>query len=431
MAPSADAITILRPELPTVGLAECLAVANARQPAIAAARASLTAREAAHAGISALSPPLKRITAPDLPVRREQSLRGVTAAQADLCQAEYDTAYAVIRTYFSAVYAQQQFALADATVKEIEAKKALVDKYRSTGEGVVAPEVVGRISVYMHLARNRRAEAQSGFERALAALREAMGLTPADPCQRPADVELPNLTVVPCLPQLVDLALQRRGELIQAVVAADVTRLEVDAQGRFCFKPLVRTFASSSDIHAKSLPTALHNGQYKPGAVGIEFPVNLAGQKPYRMAQASAYADRMAAVVEKTRGLVTLEAEDSFHKWRDATDKVRESREAARTGDELARYTKKVSDEPPTTTSLKPDEAVRDYVLASQAKAALNEALFEQVLALANLERITAGGFCAGFVGPLAPPPPPPVAAPSSPAALPEPKVPPFDAKKD
>ena len=31
---------------------------------------------------------------------------------------------------------------------------------------------------------------------------------------------------------------------------------------------------------------------------------------------------------------------------------------------------------------------------------AYNQAVFEQILALANLERITAGGFCAGLVPP-------------------------------
>lgn len=423
-------LSVLRPELPPIGLGECIRIAQERQPAIAAARATLAARSAAHAGIAALSPPLPKLTAPDLPVRREQSLRGISAAQADVCQAEYDTTYAVIRMYYTAVYAQQQYSVADGVVKRTEDKKALVDKYRESGDSVVGPEVSDRIGVIAKLARNRRTDAAAGFDRALAGLREAMGLATDCTCYRPADFELPLLPVVPCREQVIELALQRRGELIQAIVAADVTRLEVDAQGRFCFRSLVRTFALSSDIHAKALPTAQHNGMYRPGAIGIEFPANLAGQKPYRMAQASAYADRMGAVVDKTRGLVTLEAEDNFLKWREATEKVRDSREAAEAGRKLAVYSDEQSRQPKENKVTERD-AVENFVLAGQAQAALNEAVFEQILALANLERITAGGFCAGFLtAPTAVPVPVPTSS-SSPAALPEPKVPSFDAKKD
>lgn len=429
-APATSTLSILRSELPPIGLAECLRIANERQPAIAAARATLAAREAAHAGITALSPPLPKITAPDLPVRRVQSLRGISAAQADVCQAEFDTAYAVIRMYYTAVYAQQQYSVADGVVRRTEDKKALVDKYRESGDSVVGPEVSDRIGVIAKLARNKRTDAAAGFDRALAGLREAMGLGLDCTCHRPIDLELPLLAVVPCREQLIELALQRRGEIIQAIVAADVSRLEVDAQGRFCFKSLVRTFASSSDIHAKALPTALHNGQYRPGAVGIEFPGNLAGQKPYRMAQASAYADRMGAVVEKTRGLVTLEVEDNFLKWRESSEKVRDSREAADAGRKLAIYSDEQSKQPKENKVTERD-AVENFVLAGQAQAALNEAVFEQILALANLERITAGGFCAGFLTtPTATAAPVPTIT-SSPAALPEPKVPSFDAKKD
>ena len=39
----------------------------------------------------------------DLPIRRKQSCRGISAAQAELYQTEYDTHYAVVRTYYSAV----------------------------------------------------------------------------------------------------------------------------------------------------------------------------------------------------------------------------------------------------------------------------------------------------------------------------------------
>ena len=42
------------------------------------------------------------------------------------------------------------------------------------------------------------------------------------------------------------------------------------------------------------------------------------------------------------------------------------------------------------------------HVLASQARSQYNEFLYNEILALADLERSTAGGFCAGLVKPAA-----------------------------
>jgi hypothetical protein len=41
---------------------------------------------------------------------------------------------------------------------------------------------------------------------------------------------------------------------------------------------------------------------------------------------------------------------------------------------------------------------IQTEVLAGQAQASYYEALYHQILALASLERITAGGFNAGIV---------------------------------
>jgi hypothetical protein len=43
------------------------------------------------------------------------------------------------------------------------------------------------------------------------------------------------------------------------------------------------------------------------------------------------------------------------------------------------------------------EEVINAQVLASQARAQYNEILFQQILALAKLEQITAGGFSAGL----------------------------------
>jgi outer membrane protein TolC len=368
-----------------------LQIANERQPTLAAARASLAARLAAQRGVNDLRVPT--LLAPDLPIRRKQSLRGVDAAQAELYQAEYDTSYAVIRMYYTAVYAHQQHQVSEEVVTGLVFWRDLVARIvQGGGDPNLNQDVVDRLNVYLKLAESKQAQALTGIERALAALREAMGVGTDCGEFRPFDTKLPVPPIKPDRDVIIALALARRGELVQAMVAADVTRLEICAQSVFKSRPLVRTFASSSDIHAKSLPTGLRNGEYRPGAVGIEMPANVAGSRESRMEQVQAYSARADAVVEKTRKLITLEAEDAFETWLEAERQVEANREAARLSKLLAERTRN------NVNNIKKEDILQTDVLSGQAQAAYNEALYHQILALANLERITAGGFSAGIV---------------------------------
>ena len=276
-------------ELPKLNLLDCLRIANDRQPTLIAARASLAARLAAQKGVNGLHPP--SFLAPDLPIRRKQSLRGVDAAEAEVYQAEYDTSYAVIRMYFSAVYARQQYDVAEEVVTGLTFWRDLVGRIvQGGGDETLNQDVVDRLNIYLKMAEAKQAQGLVGVDRALAALREAMGVGADCGEFRPADARLPIPTAKPEKDLIVSLAVNRRGELVQAMVAADVTRLEVCAQQSIRFRPIARTFASSGDIHAKSVPTGLHNGEYRPGAMGVEMPANVAGHRDDRVDQVRAYS---------------------------------------------------------------------------------------------------------------------------------------------
>jgi outer membrane protein TolC len=375
-------------------LIDCLNIAMQRQPTITAARASLDAKLAGKRGVDELRVP--RFLAPDLDFRRRQALRGLDAAQAELYQAEYDTAYAVIRMYYTAVYARQQSEVADGVVRDLRFWFDRVSDIVRTqgGSRDLNQDTVDRLAVYLSMAESSQAEATVGVDRALAALREAMGVgTSCGPFQ-PADIKMPEPTVQPKKDEIVAWALGRRGELVQALVAADIMRLEYCAQGAFRLRPLVRTFAATADIHAKSLPTGLANGEYRPGAVGIEMPANVGGSRDSRMEQVQWYAVRADAVVEKTRGLITLEAENAYETWVQATRQVNSSRGAAEKGRALAERAKRLRG----VADIKQEDILQNDVLAGKAQAAYYEALYHQILALASLERITAGGFNSGIV---------------------------------
>jgi outer membrane protein TolC len=254
--------------------------------------------------------------------------------------------------------------------------------------------MLDRLDIAVGLAQSKQQEADEGMRRALAALREAMGMGLECSSFQLADLSLLDTGVKPEKCDIINLALSRRGEMMQVLMAADAVRIEVDVQGRNWFRPLVSTFAAGGDIHATPVPPGIRNGDYRPGAVPPEMPVSLAGPRNARVEQAKAYSGRADAVVNKTRELVTLEAEDAFCKWEEATRKVNFTRDAAAKAN---KYVKQREEDKANGANIKPEELTADRILAAQAAAALNEAMYQQVLALANLERVTAGGFSAGF----------------------------------
>src|SRR5262249_5029960 len=143
---------------------------------------------------------------------------------------------------------------------------------------------VRRATVYLRLAKTKQIQAEQGVKRALAALKEAIGLGP-EVCLEVPPGRLPEPDVRPCLGDLVAAALARRGELVQVNVVAEVTCLEVEAQGSSAHRKM-ETFAAGSDIHSHVVPQGVHNTEYRPGAVPPEMPTLLAGSRPERIKHA-------------------------------------------------------------------------------------------------------------------------------------------------
>ena len=252
--------------------------------------------------------------------------------------------------------------------------------------------------VYQHLAETRQAQAASGVKRALVALREAIGLEPECILDVPAG-RLPEPDVRPNRDEIVALALARRGELIQAGIFAQVACLEVEAQGTSVLQKM-QTFAAGTDIHARQVPQGVRNSEYRPGAVAPEMPGLLVGNRPERVQHARALYARASAVATTARNLIALEAEDAFLRWEEASQEVSAARAAADAGDKLANDQNR---DFIAGLKVKVEDVVNAQVLAAQARSQHNEFLYQQVLALADLERVTAGGFCAGLVDPIGP----------------------------
>src|SRR5207248_3474717 len=94
-----------------IDLPTCRRIAMERQPSLAAARATLAAAQVRSQALENMH--LAGVIRHDIPIRRKQATLGVEIAQAQLTQAEFETIYAVTRTYVGVLYAQAQLRVAD------------------------------------------------------------------------------------------------------------------------------------------------------------------------------------------------------------------------------------------------------------------------------------------------------------------------------
>ena len=375
-------------------LHQCRDIALIQQPALAASRASLTAAVEKQQALDKLR--LAAIIQRDLPVRRKQAAVGVQANQSALTLAESETIYGVTFSYLSALYANEQLQVADEAITRLKDLLEVVEKAVASGDArkEFGQPQIDYIKTNLLVAQARREEAVEGLQRASSALREAMGVAGDCPISL-AQGHLVDLNVTPDKEQIVALAISRRGEMGQATAGFQATCFEIEAQkSTFFFSG--KTFAIGSDIHAYPIPLADHNDHYRPGGVGLEMPAMLAGTRGDRVHQAEAYHERAGAVVEKTRNLIVLDAEQAYLKWLEASKKLPYLREASMTGDRTAdAYRKNFS--PLANGKGTIEEVIGAGLQATNVKLQLNQARYQALLGLAALERATSGGFCPGF----------------------------------
>jgi hypothetical protein len=352
---------------------------------------------------------------PDLGVRRQQACLGVTIASASLTQAEWETRYAITRNFFTVQYIHSQQIVIGDVLNNLESSRAKAKRLYDSGDPKVKITKIDLevLDVNMALVRNRKSQADNGLLKAIAALKEAMGLS-CDYDLQIAAVGLP--TEVYAIKKFVDepdvkgkmvkrevttyhrlyrinnkemiaYALANRGEMVQASTAARVVDLEIDAQEKIRGYQ-GRTFAQGADLHVTPVPLLRANGEYVPGALAPEMPNMVAGRKKDRMARVSDFAARAAAVVDKTSSLVSLDVEAQYLKWQEAAEDIEELSAILALAKALP---KKVQDLDPADFTA--SAVIQANITAVTVQSQLNEARHMHALALAGLERATAGAF--------------------------------------
>lgn len=372
-------------------LADCLALGRASQPSIKAAQDSLAGAESAQRGLHEIR--IGSRISKELPIRKQQSALAVGAAAANMAQVIRDVDCSVARMYYSVLYARDQQKAGLAIVTRLKATvangKTLLGKEGAPED--LTPISIGKAEAVLAQVEGRLQEANRGLQRAIAGLREAMGVGP-DFAFSVAEGKLPEPMLGVEKDAIIRLALAGRGEIQQADNAVCITRLEVQAQGtsRFVKRP---TSAAGGDMHARPVPTGSFGDDYKPGAIGLDFPTLFVGPRDTRMQRACELSGRADAVAAKARILIALEAEDAFLKWEEAVAKITQYRKSIAETEELAKRAT-VALETGGTKSYR--DVLEIVVLGAQLQVALNEALYNHAVALTEFERVTAGAFAAG-----------------------------------
>jgi outer membrane protein TolC len=391
--------TLAAEEPKELTLGECIAIAMERQPSLKAAHAS---RDASAIGRQALYNigPVGSLLARDLPVRKAQADRGIAAADADVQKAYNEVVHDVTRLYYSVVYAKMQEQHAERVMTQLKAfadiSKDLLD---SPTPGEMTKAKYDTMVIAVAKVRKLHGKAGTGAKRAEAALREAMGVSDSVPAIHVKDRVLPVMDqkVDFKKDEVVEMALSRRPEMVLAQAGADAFRLEVCAQDRVLLRRKVATFAAGSDIHARMFPAGSRDpgGDYRPEPLLPEMPTLMVGRRSERVARAQALSRRADSVLEKARNLIVLEAESAFLDFDDATKNVAIAKEAFDASRDLMDRVREGFDNPKASK----DQLVLSYGQAAEAQAEYHIAVFQHLLDLAALERITAGGVRPAFPG--------------------------------
>ena len=410
VAPTAptSATSSVPPVLPTaesLTLDQCIDIGMQHQPALAAARASLAAAQAGKRGVDRMI--LPGLFAKDLPIRRQQACHGVTIAEAGLQQADAETRYSITRNFFSVQYVRAQIEVIDDVQAGLKKayKRAHAIFIIGDPKNKMTKLDLDAIEIQMDLVNAKKAKTDNGLLKAYAALREAMGVRHDYPLDKQlVKQDLPAPVYTFDLNALIASALANRAEMAQANAASSVTALEIQAQYRIVGWQ-GKAFPISGDIHAKQIPQSVFNNEYRPGGIGMEYPPMLIGSKHNRVARAVALNDRAQAVTDKTYNLISLDVEAMYLKWQEAVTEIQYySAASKKAGPLLDDIIKKSGDNPGDLTS---GPIIQASTIAVMARTQLNEARHTHALALAGLERATAGTFNV-FPAPAAAAAPPP-----------------------
>src|SRR5262249_58990754 len=136
-------------------------------PQLAALRESVSAALLKQRGAGEVKRTAGIIT-PDIDIRLQQSDLGIRAAMAEYAQAEHEVTYAVVRCYYTVVYAREQIRVARDLTEQLETNLEQVRKIVEGKGGIkgITKNTEDRLEVFLGQAKTRLNQAEVGIERA-------------------------------------------------------------------------------------------------------------------------------------------------------------------------------------------------------------------------------------------------------------------------
>ena len=381
--------------VPTLSLAECVAIGLERRPALKAAQASYESALLGHRGIENL-PIFASLARPDLSVRKKQSLQSISVARAGVDKARHEAIYDVTRTYYTYVYARQQEQTAATVISELEVFVKVVERLLKATpadpKSKVTKFTLSGVQNFISEIRLAAFKAELGRRQALVALKESMG----GEFERnfvPRDTTLPLLSDAISKEQVIGLAMSRRPEMVMAAAGSEAFRLEICAQLKTRgFQVL--TLGGGRDIHSQQVPLPIRDGDYRPGGLSPEIPSNFVGNREDRVARAVVLSQRADAASEQIVNLIRLESENAYLAFEVSARRLVEAKKRYDNARKTLEEAKIVA-----ITTLDPDLIMTNATITGRASAEYVEATFDHLKNLATLERVTAGGFQPAFPG--------------------------------
>ncbi len=382
---------------PELTLGECIAIALERQPSLKAVKDSAAATQAGYRALTNFGT-ASTLISPDVEIRKQQAKRGLMATSAEYQKLHNEVVQDVTRLYYTSVYAKQQLQLADRMVFRLSGLVDIAEVFlKETPAKDLGDFNLGKLQLMksgLLDAKKFQTTARVGRQKALAALREVMAVDARTFPFRVKDQELPIMSQKEPLDadRVKELALERRPELVLAAAGVDAFRLEVYAQARIPFKRVVPTLASGADIHAKEIPAPNRGTDYRPGGIIPEMPTQLVGSKYDRVCRAMAFAQRAESVYDKAHYLIIVEAENAYFDFEEASERLGYSIQQFKLSKEIQENARASAE-----IIKSKDQLVYAEVKAARDQSDYVEAVYKYLLALAALERVTAGGIQPKF----------------------------------
>ncbi|MBY0227843.1 MAG: hypothetical protein K2W96_01050 [Gemmataceae bacterium] len=359
------------------------------RPKVKAARLMVVQREA-QASEAARLAHLLHLVRRDLPVRREQATLGLAIAQASLEAQEADVRYAVSRTFVSLLFARAARRIAKQVEERVGQYQAALALVKPPLPALLDPFVKEAAGVPATQAEGRVIEAEKAVALAMAALKQAMGREASATLVIRSRV-LPRLSPeVPSSEETIRLAKERSTDLRRLALLERIHALEADAQERIPLPRSTDTFAAGGDLHSTSTPPEGMD-EYRPAPIVPEMPVKLSGSKSARVQAARLYAAKATEVRIGAERLIELRATAAWETIREKRRKLEAVEK--RVGDRAERAEKALAAPPGAGRAA----LLQEGILALLALADVEAARFEHLIALMDLERLTAGAFRAGL----------------------------------